>query len=117
MPERKAAGRRRQRVMDMLHTLPESAQRAIKEVMDKEDQEERERGGGNDRAQSRDQQGQREERRDGSGGQRDGRSQGGQISPDGNYRWDGSAWQYIGDQGQHDQGDQGNWETADAGRH
>jgi phospholipid/cholesterol/gamma-HCH transport system ATP-binding protein len=115
MPERKAAGRRRQRVLEMMHTLPESAQKAIQEVMDKEDQEVRERGGGNDRAQNRDQQGQRDGS-EGSGGKRDGRSQGGQISPDGNYRWDGSAWQYIGDQGRHDQGDQGNWQTANAGR-
>jgi phospholipid/cholesterol/gamma-HCH transport system ATP-binding protein len=42
LPERKAAARRRQRVLDMLHTLPLPAQRAIQELMDQEDREEAE---------------------------------------------------------------------------
>jgi phospholipid/cholesterol/gamma-HCH transport system ATP-binding protein len=49
LPERKAAGRRQQRVLDMMHTLPESAQKAIKELLDQEHQEEldaREASGG-----------------------------------------------------------------------
>lgn len=33
LPERKAAGRRQQRVLEMLHTLPDSAQAAIKESL------------------------------------------------------------------------------------
>jgi phospholipid/cholesterol/gamma-HCH transport system ATP-binding protein len=42
LPERKAAGRRRQRVLDMMHTLPLPAQKAIQELMDQEDREEAE---------------------------------------------------------------------------
>jgi phospholipid/cholesterol/gamma-HCH transport system ATP-binding protein len=42
LPERKAAHRRRQRVLEMLHTLPLPAQRAIQELMDQEDREEAE---------------------------------------------------------------------------
>ncbi|MGZ8176924.1 ABC transporter ATP-binding protein [Williamsia sp. SKLECPSW1] len=38
MPERKAATRHRQRVEDMLHTLPENAQQAIRESMQAEDE-------------------------------------------------------------------------------
>ena len=37
LPERQAAKRRRQRVLDMMHTLPENAQNAIKKMMDEED--------------------------------------------------------------------------------
>ncbi|MDT4909086.1 MAG: phospholipid/cholesterol/gamma-HCH transport system ATP-binding protein [Pseudonocardiales bacterium] len=40
LPERKAAGRRQQRVMDMMHTLPPEAQKAIQELLDQEHQEE-----------------------------------------------------------------------------
>jgi phospholipid/cholesterol/gamma-HCH transport system ATP-binding protein len=36
LPERKAAGRRRQRVLDMMHTLPPEAQQAVREVMAQE---------------------------------------------------------------------------------
>ncbi|MDT7638851.1 MAG: phospholipid/cholesterol/gamma-HCH transport system ATP-binding protein [Pseudonocardiales bacterium] len=36
VPERKAVGRRQARVQDMMHELPENAQRAIKESLDKE---------------------------------------------------------------------------------
>jgi phospholipid/cholesterol/gamma-HCH transport system ATP-binding protein len=36
LPERKAAKRRQQRVLDMLHTLPPRAQEAIREVLDQE---------------------------------------------------------------------------------
>ena len=39
MPERKAVARRRQRVLDMMHTLPQQAQDAIKRLMDDEDRE------------------------------------------------------------------------------
>ena len=39
MPERKALGRRRQRVLDMMHTLPDEAQKAIKKLMEEEDKE------------------------------------------------------------------------------
>jgi phospholipid/cholesterol/gamma-HCH transport system ATP-binding protein len=42
LPERKAAARRKQRVLDMLHTLPLPAQRAIREVMEQEEREEAE---------------------------------------------------------------------------
>jgi phospholipid/cholesterol/gamma-HCH transport system ATP-binding protein len=42
LPERKAAARRKQRVLDMLHTLPLPAQKAIREVMDQEEREEAE---------------------------------------------------------------------------
>jgi phospholipid/cholesterol/gamma-HCH transport system ATP-binding protein len=42
LPERKAAGRRQQRVLEMLHTLPLSAQEAIKAVLDQEHKEEEE---------------------------------------------------------------------------
>ena len=41
MPERKAVQRRRQRVLDMMHTLPESAQEAIRRLMAQEDQHKR----------------------------------------------------------------------------
>jgi phospholipid/cholesterol/gamma-HCH transport system ATP-binding protein len=40
LPERKAAGRRQKRVMEMLHTLPLPAQQAIRAVLDQEHQEE-----------------------------------------------------------------------------
>ncbi|WP_375480839.1 ABC transporter ATP-binding protein [uncultured Jatrophihabitans sp.] len=46
LPERKAAGRRRQRVLEMLHTLPLPAQKAIKELMESEAEEERDRDSG-----------------------------------------------------------------------
>ena len=36
VPERKAVGRRQQRVVEMLHTLPPTAQAAIRELLDKE---------------------------------------------------------------------------------
>jgi phospholipid/cholesterol/gamma-HCH transport system ATP-binding protein len=42
LPERKAAGRRRARVLELLHTLPPPAQSAIKELMEQEDREEQE---------------------------------------------------------------------------
>ena len=42
LPERKAAARRKQRVLDMLHTLPLPAQRAIRDVMEQEEREEAE---------------------------------------------------------------------------
>jgi phospholipid/cholesterol/gamma-HCH transport system ATP-binding protein len=41
LPERKAAHRRRQRVLEMMHTLPLPAQKAIRELIDQEDEEER----------------------------------------------------------------------------
>lgn len=37
MPERKAVGRRRARVMEMMHTLPQAAQEAITDLMKRED--------------------------------------------------------------------------------
>ncbi|MDT4911289.1 MAG: phospholipid/cholesterol/gamma-HCH transport system ATP-binding protein, partial [Pseudonocardiales bacterium] len=37
LPERKAAGRRRQRVLEMMHTLPLPAQHAIKDLMEEEE--------------------------------------------------------------------------------
>ena len=40
LPERKAVGRRRQRVLDMLHTLPPEAQEAINNLLEQERQEE-----------------------------------------------------------------------------
>ena len=39
LPERRAAHRRQQRVLDMLHTLPLSAQQAIQKVLDQERRE------------------------------------------------------------------------------
>jgi phospholipid/cholesterol/gamma-HCH transport system ATP-binding protein len=36
LPERKAAGRRQERVMQMLHTLPEKAQVAVRAALDEE---------------------------------------------------------------------------------
>jgi phospholipid/cholesterol/gamma-HCH transport system ATP-binding protein len=36
LPERKAAGRRQDRVLAMLHTLPEKAQEAVKRALDDE---------------------------------------------------------------------------------
>jgi phospholipid/cholesterol/gamma-HCH transport system ATP-binding protein len=45
LPERKAAARRKQRVLDMLHTLPEAAQRAIKDLLEQEEREEAEARG------------------------------------------------------------------------
>jgi phospholipid/cholesterol/gamma-HCH transport system ATP-binding protein len=42
LPERKAAARRKQRVMDMLHTLPLPAQKAIQELLEQEEREEEE---------------------------------------------------------------------------
>ncbi|MGX7698488.1 ABC transporter ATP-binding protein, partial [Gordonia polyisoprenivorans] len=38
MPERKAVGRHRERVLELLPSLPENAQRAIRESIDHEDQ-------------------------------------------------------------------------------
>ncbi|MDF3285503.1 ABC transporter ATP-binding protein, partial [Gordonia sp. N1V] len=38
MPERKAVGRHRQRVLELLPSLPENAQRAIRQSMENEDQ-------------------------------------------------------------------------------
>ena len=40
LPERKAVARRKQRVLEMLHTLPVPAQAAIRDVMDQEEREE-----------------------------------------------------------------------------
>jgi phospholipid/cholesterol/gamma-HCH transport system ATP-binding protein len=37
LPERKAVGRRQKRVLEMLHTLPQEAQDAIKKLMDEEE--------------------------------------------------------------------------------
>jgi phospholipid/cholesterol/gamma-HCH transport system ATP-binding protein len=45
LPERKAAGRRQKRVLEMLHTLPLSAQQAIRDVLDQEHREELEARG------------------------------------------------------------------------
>jgi phospholipid/cholesterol/gamma-HCH transport system ATP-binding protein len=45
LPERKAAARRKQRVLDMLHTLPEPAQKAIQELLEQEEREEAEARG------------------------------------------------------------------------
>jgi phospholipid/cholesterol/gamma-HCH transport system ATP-binding protein len=42
LPERKAAARRKQRVLDMLHTLPLPAQKAIQELLEQEEREEAE---------------------------------------------------------------------------
>ena len=39
LPERQAANRRRQRVLEMMHTLPDAAQQAIKNLMDQEDKD------------------------------------------------------------------------------
>jgi len=39
VPERKAVGRRRKRVLEMMHTLPPAAQQAIKDLMEHEDRE------------------------------------------------------------------------------
>ena len=36
LPERKAAGRRQERVLQMLHTLPEKAQEAVERALDDE---------------------------------------------------------------------------------
>ncbi|MGI8678048.1 MAG: ABC transporter ATP-binding protein [Jatrophihabitans sp.] len=43
LPVRQAAVRRRQRVLDMMHTLPGPAQEAIKRVMEQEDEQNRDR--------------------------------------------------------------------------
>jgi phospholipid/cholesterol/gamma-HCH transport system ATP-binding protein len=40
LPERKAAARRQQRVLDMLHTLPPQAQQAVRAALDEEHQQE-----------------------------------------------------------------------------
>jgi phospholipid/cholesterol/gamma-HCH transport system ATP-binding protein len=45
LPERKAVARRRQRVLDMLHTLPIEAQRAINDLLDQESRDEAEARG------------------------------------------------------------------------
>jgi phospholipid/cholesterol/gamma-HCH transport system ATP-binding protein len=45
LPERRAAGRRQQRVLDMMHTLPPQAQDAIRAVLDQEHREEAESRG------------------------------------------------------------------------
>ncbi len=42
LPERKAVGRRQKRVLEMLHTLPQEAQDAIKALMDEEEKANRE---------------------------------------------------------------------------
>jgi phospholipid/cholesterol/gamma-HCH transport system ATP-binding protein len=42
LPERRGAHRRRQRVLDLLHTLPPDAQRAIKDSIAKEEEQEQE---------------------------------------------------------------------------
>jgi phospholipid/cholesterol/gamma-HCH transport system ATP-binding protein len=42
LPERKAAARRKQRVLDMLHTLPLPAQKAIQDLLEQEEREEAE---------------------------------------------------------------------------
>jgi phospholipid/cholesterol/gamma-HCH transport system ATP-binding protein len=39
LPERQAANRRRQRVLEMMHTLPEAAQKAINDLIEQEDRE------------------------------------------------------------------------------
>jgi phospholipid/cholesterol/gamma-HCH transport system ATP-binding protein len=39
LPERRAVGRRQQRVLDMLHTLPAQAQVAIRDLLDQEERE------------------------------------------------------------------------------
>ena len=39
LPERRAVGRRQQRVLDMLHTLPAQAQAAIRDLLDQEERE------------------------------------------------------------------------------
>jgi phospholipid/cholesterol/gamma-HCH transport system ATP-binding protein len=40
LPERKAAARRQQRVLDLLHTLPPQAQVAVRAALDEEHQQE-----------------------------------------------------------------------------
>jgi phospholipid/cholesterol/gamma-HCH transport system ATP-binding protein len=45
LPERKAAGRRKQRVLEMLHTLPAPAQKAIQDLLEQEEREEAEARG------------------------------------------------------------------------
>jgi phospholipid/cholesterol/gamma-HCH transport system ATP-binding protein len=42
LPERQAANRRRARVLEMMHTLPLPAQKAIQDLLDQEDQEKQE---------------------------------------------------------------------------
>ena len=42
LPERRAVGRRHERVMAMLHTLPPNAQKAVQDVLDQENREEAE---------------------------------------------------------------------------
>jgi phospholipid/cholesterol/gamma-HCH transport system ATP-binding protein len=41
LPERKAVARRQQRVLDMLHTLPTNAQQAVRDLLDEEQEYER----------------------------------------------------------------------------
>ncbi len=52
LPVRKAAERRKQRVLDMLHTLPDEAQRAIKELLAQEERDNEEARAWQDRQQS-----------------------------------------------------------------
>jgi phospholipid/cholesterol/gamma-HCH transport system ATP-binding protein len=52
LPERQAAKRRRARVLEMLHTLPLPAQKAITELMAQEDREEAEARQANERSQA-----------------------------------------------------------------
>jgi phospholipid/cholesterol/gamma-HCH transport system ATP-binding protein len=40
LPERRAVARRQQRVLDMMHTLPQQAQEAIRDLLDQERREE-----------------------------------------------------------------------------
>jgi phospholipid/cholesterol/gamma-HCH transport system ATP-binding protein len=51
-PERKAVARRQARVMEMLHTLPQQAQDAIKKLMDEEREIEEQARAESDRRQS-----------------------------------------------------------------
>jgi len=127
LPERKAQGRRRQRVLEMMHTLPGPAQEAIKDLMEKEDREGREsreqqdQGQQNQERQNQDRQNQD---RQNQGQQNQGQqnqdrqnqdqhsdqSNVGRLSDDGYYRWDGNDWQPVHQQGQ----DHG--QTTGAGR-
>jgi phospholipid/cholesterol/gamma-HCH transport system ATP-binding protein len=42
LPERRAVRRRHERVVEMMHTLPPNAQKAVQELLDKEEREEAE---------------------------------------------------------------------------
>ena len=52
LPERKAVARRQQRVLEMMHTLPQKAQEAIKKLMDEEHEIEEQARAENERRQS-----------------------------------------------------------------